>query len=455
MNFFLTGFGDDHFYSDEKLSRSISIKGYDSSAQLKLVIFLYFLLLIFEGALRKWFLPGLATPLLIVRDPLALWLVLKGVQRGLLPFTPYLLTMVFVGFISVYTAIFFGHGNLMIALYGSRIFLIHFPLMFVIGSVLTQEDIIKYGKFILLLSILMAVLIAFQFYSPQSHWVNRGVGGDMEGAGFGGALGYFRPPGTFSFTNGTALFFSLSSCFILYFWVKTSEINILLLIGATVALITSIPLSISRGLFFQVLVSLIFMIVALSRNPRYLGRLLLIGIIILTLVLVLSQTEIFNTATMVFFSRFEDASRTEGGLEGTLGDRFLGGLLSAILNSTKNPFFGHGLGLGSNVASALLIGDRSFLIAEEEWARTIGELGAVLGLTVIFVRAKLSFKIALASFYCLKRGNILPWMLSSFGVIVISQGQWAQPTALGFSTFIGGLIISTFNKSSPHQINKN
>ena len=35
---------------------------------LKRLIWVYFILLVFEGALRKWFLPGLSTPLLIVRD---------------------------------------------------------------------------------------------------------------------------------------------------------------------------------------------------------------------------------------------------------------------------------------------------------------------------------------------------------------------------------------------------
>ena len=44
---------------------------------LKKGIWLYFLLLIFEGALRKWLLPGLATPLLVVRDPIAMFLLFR------------------------------------------------------------------------------------------------------------------------------------------------------------------------------------------------------------------------------------------------------------------------------------------------------------------------------------------------------------------------------------------
>lgn len=44
-------------------------------------IWIYIFLLIFEGALRKWFLPSLATPLLLVRDPIAIWLTIIGLQK--------------------------------------------------------------------------------------------------------------------------------------------------------------------------------------------------------------------------------------------------------------------------------------------------------------------------------------------------------------------------------------
>ena len=39
---------------------------------LKKLFWAYFLLLIFEGALRKWVMPQLSAPLLLIRDPLAL-----------------------------------------------------------------------------------------------------------------------------------------------------------------------------------------------------------------------------------------------------------------------------------------------------------------------------------------------------------------------------------------------
>ncbi|WP_237144076.1 hypothetical protein [Pontibacter pamirensis] len=406
-------------------------------------VWLYFFLLLFEGALRKWFLPGLATPLLIVRDPLALWLVLSVWQKGLLPSNIFMAGMITVGVLGMFTAVFVGHGNIFVALYGARIFFIHFPFIFVIGRVFNRADVLKLGKYTLWIAIPMTVLIALQFYSPQSAWVNRGVGGDLSGAGFGGAMGYFRPPATFSFTNGTTLFYGLVACFVFYFWFQLKGINRLVLIVATVALLAAIPLSISRTLFFQVIISLIFSIVAASRDSRYFGRMVLSCLAGFITLAILSQTIFFQTATEAFFARFDSANKQEGGLDGVLFDRYLGGLIGALTNSSEIPFFGYGLGMGTNVGSMLLAGKQVFLIAEEEWARTVGELGPLLGLSVIALRLGLSIKLTQACYYKLNQNNILPWMLLSLGLLTIPQAQWAQPTSLGFSVLIAGLIIAS------------
>ena len=48
--------------------------------KVQLLLWTYFWLLIFEGALRKWVLPGLSNPLLIVRDPVAILAIAAGWQ---------------------------------------------------------------------------------------------------------------------------------------------------------------------------------------------------------------------------------------------------------------------------------------------------------------------------------------------------------------------------------------
>ncbi|MEP6749983.1 MAG: hypothetical protein ABJB86_19750, partial [Bacteroidota bacterium] len=323
---------------------------------LKMGIWLYFLLLIFEGALRKWILPFLSTPLLIARDPLALWLVLLSWREGLLPRNKYVSYMVFFATVGIITTIFFGHGNAGVAIYGARILLFHFPLMFVFAAIFDRDDVIKMGKITLLIAIPMTLLITAQFYSPQTALVNKGVGGDTDGGGFEGALNFMRPPGTFSFTNGVTLFYNLVGCFVFYFWLNPKGVNRKILIGVTLGLCASIPLSISRGLFFQVALTLVFTLIAVSRKPKYAGKMIFAimgGFVVFAF---LSQTSFFQTATEAFSARFETANRVEGGLQGVLIDRYMGGMFGALADSENKPFFGAGMGMGTNVGAMMLTG---------------------------------------------------------------------------------------------------
>lgn len=410
---------------------------------LKKGIWVYFLLLIFEGALRKWIFPEYAAPLLIVRDPVAIWLLYTAWKYNELPFNNYVLGMGAITILSVLTAITIGHGNLVVALYGARILLLHFPLIFLIGHVFDRDDVIQMVKALLVIAIPMFVLIALQFYSPQGALVNRGVGGDVQGGGFSGSLGYFRPPGTFSFTTGNSQFFGFVGVIVIYFWLNPKQISGILLTGATISLIAAIPLSISRTLFFQVCLSLLFAAVSIARKPKYLVRMLLAGIGLVIIVLLLSKASFFSKSIEAFTYRFNDASDTEGGLKNTLTNRILAGFYEPF-QYPNFPFFGLGIGMGTNVGAQLLVGHADgFLISEGEWGRVIGEMGAVLGITAIVIRLSICVKLIRASYKKLVKNDLLPWMLLSVTLQAVAQGQWAQPTALGFSVMMGGLSIAS------------
>jgi hypothetical protein len=412
-------------------------------SQLKTGIWMYFLLLIFEGALRKWFLPFLAGPLLIVRDPIAFWILFTAVRHGYILKNQYVSWMVAIGLIGLYTAYFLGHGNIYVAIYGARILVLHFPLIFVIAKVFDKQDVLKIARATLVISIPMTLLIIMQFYSPQTAWINKSLGGEA-GGGFSGAMNFYRPPGTFSFTNGNTLFYSFCSCLVVYFWFNPKEISRWVLILASIGLLLSIPFSISRSLLFQVVISLLFSFCSVLLKPKYALGILLVMIGVTATFVLLSYTPYFTTATAAFTSRFETANEQEGGLNGVFLDRFLGGMIGAIAISAQQPFFGYGIGMGTNVGSMLLGGGRGFLISEGEWGRLIGELGPVLGLTVIFLRLKFAFELLFRSLKSMVAGNILPWMLTSFGFLAIAQHGWAQPTSLGFSIIITGLILASF-----------
>ena len=416
---------------------------------IKLGIWVYFFLLIFEGGLRKWFLPGLATPLLIIRDPVALWIIIKTYQHRLFPSSFYITLMTFIGIFSFMATLAVGHGNIMVALFGVRILLLHFPLMFIMGKIFDREDVLKMMKATLWLAVPMALLIALQFYSPQSAWVNRGVGGDMKGAGFSGSGEFFRPPGTFSFTTGNVQFFSMVAPCVFYFFLNPKHINKFLLVGAFVALVIAIPLSISRSLLLNVLITVGITGIAAVRKTEYFSKLFAIGAVAVVALFLLSQTSFFNVSVGAFTDRFTLANESEGGAENILMDRYLGGMITALeYTFTENmSFFGLGLGMGTNVGAQLLLGNGAvFLISEDEWGRLIGEMGPLFGLAVVVMRMVLVLNMASASYGQMKRGDLLPWVLLSFGFMVLLQGQWSQPTSVGFSTIIGGMLLASIHK---------
>ncbi len=64
------------------------------------LIWLYFWLLIFEGALRKWVVPQLSNPLLIVRDPVLLLAYFLALRAGIFPANRWVYILGVIGLLS-------------------------------------------------------------------------------------------------------------------------------------------------------------------------------------------------------------------------------------------------------------------------------------------------------------------------------------------------------------------
>ena len=65
--------------------RPIPARRRSKMSLLKKLFWLYFLLLIFEGALRKWVVPGFSAPLLLVRDPVAILIIIEAYRTNKWP----------------------------------------------------------------------------------------------------------------------------------------------------------------------------------------------------------------------------------------------------------------------------------------------------------------------------------------------------------------------------------
>ncbi len=426
----------------------------DSNKSIKNAIWLYLILIIFEGAIRKWILPELSNLFLVIRDPLALFIILEANRKNVDFSNKYLISIITIALFSFIATFFSGHGDFIVALFGLRIFILHLPLIFIIGNIFNKEDTLKIGKFLLFISIPMCGLILLQFYSPQSAFINRGIGGDETGGGFSGAMGYLRPPGTFSFISGSTTFFSICACFNLYFILNAREINRFLLTLSVLALLIAIPISISRTLLFQVIISALLTFIIITKQKKFRTNIIIAVISTLVLFELIQNFNFYNTAIEVLRVRLERANTAEGGIESVFIDRYLGGLVNAILNSVNQPFFGYGLGFGSNVGSMLLTNSRTFLISEGEWGKTIGEMGPLFGLSIIALRLGITLKLIKKAFEFVSRNEILPYILLTYGIFTIPQGSFSQPTSLGFIVVLGGIIIASFKNGNEINIDE-
>jgi hypothetical protein len=296
------------------------------------------------------------------------------------------------------------------------------------------------------LALPVTLLIILQFYSPQSAWVNRGVGGSLGGSGFSGALGYYRPATLFSFSNGTVLFYSLVTCFVSYFWIDSIQLKSKTLLAlSTICVVIAIPMTISRAYFFQSIITFGVMFVLVSTNVNILFKSIILAPVFILITAYLVQVPFLQAPLDAFSTRFERANSSEGGVEGVLGDRFIGAMLRPLSRLDTDAVLGKGIGIGSNFGSKLLTGEFSFIVGEGEWGRTIGEYGAILGLIIIFSRLLLLLHLGFKSVALIWESYYLPILLLSFGGLQLLQGNTAQPTSLGFFVITVGIIIASIS----------
>lgn len=415
---------------------------------------MYIWLLIFEGSLRKWLLPQFSDVLLIIRDPVVLVIYALAIKARIFPTNRYIISLAIISALSWAVSIlvlspFLNVKSLVLVTgFGFRSNFLHLPLIFVIGNALTTEDMKKLGWWFLVGMIPMALLLAVQFAAAPEAFINRtaGLGESLQITAGGGKI---RPPGTFSFVSGVIFYSALATAFLLYGALTRQLYRSWVLYSAGCALVIAIGVSGSRSVLLSVLLVVASLIAVILIRPSAInqfGRNLLIGCIAL---LVASRLPVFNEGVQVLSDRFtetaaaEDKTIASGLILRTL-DSFTGGL-SLV---SRAPMAGYGLGIGTNGGARFLTGRATFLLTEGEWGRVILESGPILGLAFLLWRVFLTFTLGFISFRQLKRGAILPIMLFCAGAVSLLNGQFGQPTNLGFTVLICGLCLAAASDSA-------
>ena len=207
---------------------------------IKKLIWTYFILLLFEGAFRKWFLPSLSQGLLIVRDPIVIWIYYLCYAQEVFPTNNKYLNKCFQWtLLAVLLSFIFTQAHPFTIAYGARTNLLHFPLIFIMAKLLTWQDVLNYGKAFLLLSPLMTWVVAQQFQAEAGDIINTasgGVGTQLETSG-----GKIRASGTFSFVSGIVFYYCFAVSFIIYgFLIKDAFPKWMLYLGTSATLLAMV-----------------------------------------------------------------------------------------------------------------------------------------------------------------------------------------------------------------------
>ena len=240
--------------------------------RLKRWIWIYFWLLILEGSLRKWVVPALSGPLLIIRDPVALMIYYRAYRCGKLSMRrlwPFALLAVALALLAA-AQIVSDIGTVPIALYCLRSYALQPALLCVMAETLDDEDLRKVGRWLLLLSLPMFLLVLAQFNAPSSSWLNAGAG--QNAAQIQSAGGHIRPAGTFSYGIGVQCFVALVAAFLLDAFMRKGRYPAWMMYGALFATVGMVPLLGSRTVLFMLAALAVFTVLsALSHGARLVG----------------------------------------------------------------------------------------------------------------------------------------------------------------------------------------
>src|SRR5262245_8792220 len=169
-------------------------------------VFVVYLLLIFEGSIRKWVVPELGLFVFFIRDPFVLYAYVLAFQHKLWPkrsiWLPIFGAMALFGIVLAAIQLLqrgAGTTEALLTVYGWRSYFLYPPLALLVGAQFQQQDLQRLARWTLLLSVPIGALVAVQFFSPPGAPINVGAAADrgLQFVGLSLSPEHTRPMGTF------------------------------------------------------------------------------------------------------------------------------------------------------------------------------------------------------------------------------------------------------------------
>jgi hypothetical protein len=403
------------------------------------LVMVIYVLLIFEGALRKWVAPSMSQALFFVRDPFVLLVYWMAFRQGFFPRSnPFLMAGVAFGLLAVLllaaqilSAAGSVDGMLLLAGYGWRNYFLYIPLAFVIGSTFQRPDLERIVKLTLILAVPTAVLVFLQFISPLDSPINVGFGGKgMQFVGNTLDQHHTRTMGFFTSDVGQKGFIVSAFAMALALWLspaKSRFVKYWMLLPATAAVLSCLAVSGSRGSMVHcgiVMIAAVFC-AAVVRGGGVSAR-AVIWPSIIGIAAVALYPVVFPEGYSSFMGRWNAAAieETRSSRLGIVG-RALYGFVDFFNLLGDVPVLGYGLGLAGNASITLGIQIPGFTgWAETDWARHMVDIGPFLG--IFFILYRIAFTVWLG-LQCLsgarRTGEPMAILLFAFVGVDLLYGQ--------------------------------
>lgn len=410
------------------------------------------LIVVLEGAVRKWLSSSATLPLILLRDSLATYGIFYAVSRGACRRQGAITTI-----LVLWTACVMGWGLLQLMLgesnwgtylIGLRFWLLYIWFGFAAACAMSEHDYKSATRVAVALLLLLVPLVAFQYASAPGAFVNRQVDGDEEDI-FMLVAGIVRPAATFSFTAGYVTFLAFIAPLVLNL-VHLKKRNLRQLVFTLIVFLAFVVGSLMSGSRFAIISSAAMIVLYVASTVTFtrgakrartlfvaLISMFLLGLVVFALKDVVSANQ----------QRFEAAADAED---------FVSRVLSMFIGEeniyAQFNWLGYGIGKGSNLASFFAQGQRTFVLAETETGRTLLE-GGLLGYAFVALKILLGSAALLKALSIARRSaEILPILL--WASVLFAALTWSATGQLTVNAMFGlllafGLLSLKFPEARP------
>lgn len=404
------------------------------------------ILLVFEGAIRKWLLPGAQDLVYFAKDVLLLGAYVgffRSRRRLAIPAAPILYASLALGAVIGCFQIFNPRlPNLLVGVLGFKAYFLYVPLLFVVPGVFPDDAaLVRFLKRYALIVFPVVTLSIAQFFSPAGSILNTyAQQTTIEAISKFGSSDFVRTTGTFSYISGYTSYLLVSIILILIILTTTRwrfRGNVVIYAALGMSLL-GITMSGSRGPIFLLAVSFPLYwwlaVVSEKQSGRTFVR-LLVGLSLLAAGLRSAGDQALTAY-----------SQRAAGMQDIIS-RLTLPFVSPVHMLPEAGLLGYGIGATHQAASALVSGIVPYswignIVPEAESGRVMLELGPVGFFFVYLSRVALAFftfRQALRLRTPFRRAVAISALL--FFLIQIPGGVVFEVTAGVYYWFLAGLVF--------------